>query len=75
MPEHYNPHLPESKKKGLTKAMIAKLEKHAKTASKAHIDEMIRHIRKGMSFSEAHKMAMKGKKMNGKKMNGKKSKM
>ena len=70
MPEHYNPHLPASKKKGLSKAMIAKLEKHAKTASKAHIDEMIRHIRKGMTFSEAHKMAMKKET----KMNAKKSK-
>jgi hypothetical protein len=63
MPKHsYNPHLPESKKKGLTKAMVKKLEKHAKTASKAHIDEMIKHIRNGKSFSEAHKMAMKAKK-------------
>ena len=57
--DKYNPHLPESKKKGLTPKQVEMLEKHAKKHSKKHIDKMIMVMRKeGKSFSAAHKIAM-----------------
>ena len=56
--DKYNPHLPESKKKGLTKKQVEMLEKHAKKHSKKHIDKMIFVMKKeGKSFSQAHKIA------------------
>jgi len=55
----YNPHLPESKKKGLTPKQIEMLEKHAQHHSKKHIDKMIFVMKKeGKSFTAAHKIAM-----------------
>jgi len=57
--DKYNPHLPESKKKGLTPKQVEMLEKHAKKHSKKHINKMIMVMRKeGKSFSAAHKIAM-----------------
>ncbi len=58
MPQHYNPHVPGHKTKGMSAAMKKRLDKHAESHSKAHIDKMIKHMKEGMSFNKAHEAAM-----------------
>lgn len=54
----YNPHVPETKTKGLTDKQKEMLDKHAKKHSKKHIDKMIFVMKKeGKSFTAAHKIA------------------
>ena len=57
MPQHYNPHVPGHKTRGMSAAMKKRLDKHAETHTKAHIDKMIKHMKEGMSFNKAHEMA------------------
>ena len=59
MPQHYNPHVPGHKTRGLSAAMKKRLDKHAEHHTKAHIDKMIKHMKDGMSFNKAHEMAMR----------------
>jgi hypothetical protein len=59
MPDHYNPHIPASKTKGLSEAMKKRMDKHAEKHSKKHIDKMLKLMKDGHSFNKAHKEAMK----------------
>ena len=43
----------------LTKRQIATLEKHRPHHTKKHMTEMKKHMNKGKTFTEAHKIAMK----------------
>ena len=43
----------------LTKRQLATLDKHKKHHSKKHMQEMKRLMNKGLSFTEAHRVAMK----------------
>ena len=47
------------KKGGLTKLQKTTLKKHSVHHSKKHMDEMKKDMKKGASFSKAHKTAMK----------------
>jgi len=70
MPQHYNPHVPGHKTRGMSAAMKKRLDKHAETHTKAHIDKMIKHMKDGMSFNKAHEMANGKKKSMAKKPSG-----
>jgi hypothetical protein len=43
----------------LTKRQLSTLDKHKKHHSKKHMQEMKRLMNKGLSFTEAHRVAMK----------------
>ncbi len=64
MPSHYGGEKKKSTK--LTKAQEKKIESHSKMHTMKHMASMKRDMKKGMSFSQAHKAAMK-KVGNGKK--------
>ena len=48
-----------AKTKVLTKRQIDTLKKHKKHHSKKHINEMKAAMKKGKTFTQAHKVAMK----------------
>ena len=45
--------------KPLTKRQINTLKRHSSHHSAKHMTEMKKHMRKGKTFTEAHKIAMK----------------
>ena len=62
MPSHYGNGMNAKKPKplkALTPAQKEKLKKHSVHHTKKHMEQMKMDMRKGMSFSKAHKNAMK----------------
>jgi hypothetical protein len=47
------------KKGGLTKSQKGAMKKHSAQHSKKHMDEMKKDMKKGATFGESHKTAMK----------------
>jgi hypothetical protein len=62
MPSHYGNGMNVKKPKGmkaLTPAQKERLKKHSVHHTKKHMEQMKTDMKKGMSFTEAHKKAMK----------------
>lgn len=47
------------KKKSLTKRQLATLKRHSRHHTKKHMDAMKRAMRKGKTFTQAHRTAMR----------------